>query len=145
MLLLTKPGTGVKGILPKLHIICDLHEQNANTIKVTSFLPDMEGILRHVSYQPYQSLIDGKDAYEQICIELSHIDRTTMTTSDENMVSLVLQQGDCNAVTTYQTLMNHIFGPFIGVFMDIYLDDIIIYSTMLAEHLVHVKTIIDVL
>lgn len=27
-----------------------------------------------------------------------------------------------------QALMNHIFGEYIGTFMDIYLDDIVIYS-----------------
>ena len=44
------------------------------------------------------------------------------------MVSHVIQQGDCNAPATYQVLMNHIFGEHIGVFMDMYLDDTIIYS-----------------
>ncbi|KAJ3002682.1 hypothetical protein NUW54_g5715 [Trametes sanguinea] len=49
MLLLTKPGTGVNGVPLRLRVVCDLCEQNANTIKVTSPLPDMEGILRRVS------------------------------------------------------------------------------------------------
>lgn len=68
-----------------------------------------------------------------------------MTTPDGNMVSLVLQQGDCNAVATYQSLMNHIFGPYIGVFMDVYLDDIDIYSDTLADHVKHVKVVVDIL
>ncbi|OBZ62662.1 Retrovirus-related Pol polyprotein from transposon 17.6 [Grifola frondosa] len=145
MLLLTKPGTGVKGIPPRLRVVCDLRERNANTHKVTSPLPDMEGILRRLSRKPYRTLIDGKDAYEQIRIDPEHVERTAMTTPDGNMVSLVLQQGDCNAVATYQTLMNHIFGPYIGVFMDVYLDDIIIYSDSLADHIQHCKTVIDIL
>ena len=49
MLLLTKPGTGIKGIPHRLRVVCDLHEQNTNTHKVTSPLPDMEAILQHVS------------------------------------------------------------------------------------------------
>ena len=145
MLLLTKPGTGVKGIPPRLRVICDLRERNANTHKVTSPLPDMEGILRRISRRPYRSLIDGKDAYEQIRIEPEHIERTAMTTPDGNMVSLVLQQGDCNAVATYQSLMNHIFGLYIGVFMDVYLDDIAIYSDTLDGHIEHVRMGIDIL
>jgi len=80
MLLLTKPGTGVKGIPPKLRVVCDLRERNANTHKVTSPLPDMEGILRRVARKPYRSLIDGKDAYEQIRVEPEHVPRTAMTT-----------------------------------------------------------------
>ena len=110
----------------------------------------MEGILRRISRKPYRFLIDGKDAYEQICIqvETDHVERTAMTTPDGNMVSLVLQQGDCNAsaVATYHwSLMNHIFGPFIGIFTDVYLDDIAIYSDMLSEHIKHVKTVVDIL
>lgn len=76
MLLLTKPGTGVKGIPPRLRVVCDLRERNANTHKVTSPLPDMEGILRRISRKPYRTLIDGKDAYEQIRVEPSHVPRT---------------------------------------------------------------------
>ncbi|OJT08771.1 Retrovirus-related Pol polyprotein from transposon 17.6, partial [Trametes pubescens] len=145
MLLLTKPGTGVKGIPPRLRVVCDLREQNANTLKVTSPLPDMEGILRRLARHPYRSLIDGKDTYEQIRVEPDHVSRTAMTTPDGNMVSLVLQQGDCNAVATYQGLMNHIFGPHIGVFMDVYLDDIAVYSDTLADHVRHVKQVVDIL
>ncbi|KAJ3012996.1 hypothetical protein NUW54_g1720 [Trametes sanguinea] len=145
MLLLTKPGTGVNGVPPRLRVVCDLRERNANTRKVTSPLPDMEGILRRIARRPFRSLIDGKDAYEQIRVEPEHVERTAMTTPDGNMVSLVLQQGDCNAVATYQSLMNHIFGPHIGVFMDVYLDDIAIYSDTMEDHVRHVRLVIDIL
>ncbi|KAJ3475739.1 hypothetical protein NLI96_g11638 [Meripilus lineatus] len=145
MLLLTKPGTGKNGIPPKLRVVVDLRERNKNTRKLTSPLPDMDGILRRLARKPYRSLVDGKDAYEQIRIEPEHVERTAMTTPDGNMVSLVMQQGDCNAVATYQSLMNHIFAPYLGVFMDVYLDDIMIYSDTLEEHIRHVKLVIDTL
>jgi len=61
------------------------------------------------------------------------------------MVSLVVQQGDCNAPATYQALMNHIFGMYIRIFMDVYLDNIIIYSDTLEEHVKHVTIILDIL
>jgi hypothetical protein len=61
------------------------------------------------------------------------------------MVSLVVQMGDCNVPATYQALMNHIFSSYIGRFMDIYLDDIVIYSDTLEEHVKHVKMILDIL
>ena len=54
-----------------------------------------------------------------------------------------MQIGDCNALATYQSLMNHIFLDFIGVFMDVYLDDIVIYSDSPEEHVKHVKQVID--
>jgi hypothetical protein len=68
-----------------------------------------------------------------------------MTTSDRNMVSHVLQQGNCNAPATYQALMNHLFGEYLGTWMDVYLDDIIIYSDTLQEHVEHIKTVLKIL
>src|SRR5882757_2250439 len=66
-----------------------------------------------------------------------------ITTPDGTMVSLVMQIGDCNASATYQSLMNHIFSDFIGVFMDVYLDDIVIYSDSAEEHVKHVRQVVD--
>ena len=74
-----------------------------------------------------------------------HVEQTTMTTPDGNMVGLVMQQGDCNASATYQTLMNHIFGPYIGVFMDVYLDNVVVCSDSLENHVKHCKQVVDVL
>jgi len=63
-----------------------------------------------------------------------HVNCTLFTTPDGTMESLTLQQGDCNGPSTYQTLMNHLFAPYIGVFMDVYLDDIVIYSDTIEDH-----------
>jgi hypothetical protein len=112
---------------------------------MSSPLPDMDGILRRTSRCKYRSLTDGQDAYEQICVVPEHVSQTAVSTPDGNMVSHVLQQGDCNAPATYQTLMNYLFGDYIGRFMDVYLDDIIIYSNSLREHIEHVKKVVDVL
>ena len=90
-------------------------------------------------------MLDLKSAYEQIHIVLEHVTRYAVTTPDSNMVSQVPQMGDCNAPATYQALMNHLFSSYIGRFMDVYLDDIIIYSDTLEEHIWHVKIVLDVL
>ena len=95
--------------------------------------------------KPYCSIIDGQDAYKQIRVIPEHVERTAVTTPDGNMVSHVVQQGDCNAPATYQALMNHLFGEYIGVFMDVYLDDLIIYSDTLEDHIKHVTTVLDIL
>ena len=82
---------------------------------------------------------------EQIQVIPEHVDRTAVTTLDGNMVSQVIQQGDCNTPATYQALMNHIFGEYIGVFLDVYLDDTIIYSDTLEEHLMYVALVLAIL
>jgi hypothetical protein len=139
MLFIRKPGSD------SLRTVVDLRERNKNTRKLTSPLPDMEGILRRVARKPYRLLMDGQDAYKQIRVIPEHVPRTAMTMPDRNMVSQVLQQGDCNAPATYQAVMNQLFGEYLGKWMDVYLDDIIIYSDTLSEHIEHVKTVLRIL
>ena len=139
------PKVSSSGGKPGLRTVFDKREQNANTYKLASPLPDIEEILREVSRHKFRSLIDGKDAYEQIRVIPEHVPRTLFTTPDGTMESLVMQQGDCNAGATYQTLMNHIFASHIGVFMFVYLDDIIVFSDTIEDHVRHVKMVLDIL
>ena len=93
----------------------------------------MEGMLRRTASKPFRTALDLKNTYEQIRIIPEHVERSAVTTPDGNMVSQVIQQEDCNAPATYQTLMNHLFSAYIGRFMDVYLDDIVIYSDTLRD------------
>ncbi|KAJ3500276.1 hypothetical protein NMY22_g19310 [Coprinellus aureogranulatus] len=135
-----KPGEPLR-----LRTVVDLRERNANTHKLAAPLPDMDGILRRLARARYRSIIDGQDAYEQIRVEPEDVPKTAMNTPNGNMVSLVMQQGDTNAVATFQTIMTRLFAPYIGKFVDVYLDDIVIYSNTLREHIEHVKLVIDIL
>ena len=130
---------------PGLRTVFDKREQNENTYKLVLLLPDIKEILREVSKHKFRSLIDGKDAYEQIRVVPKHVSQTLFTTPDGTMESLVMQQGDCNAGATYQTLMNHIFAPYIGVFMFVYLDDIIIFSDSVKGRVGRIGKIFDLL
>ncbi|TFY57697.1 hypothetical protein EVJ58_g6867 [Rhodofomes roseus] len=142
MLILPKPAKdGQMGI----RTVVDKREDNANTVKLASPLPDIDTILRNVVRHPFWTMVDGKDAYEQIRVDEAQVPRTLFTTPDGTMESLVMQQGDCNAGATYQMVMNHIFAPYIGVFMDVYLDDIIIYSDTVEAHMEHVRIVFSVL
>ena len=143
LLMIPKPSTTNEQ--PTLCTVFNKREQNANTHKLASPLPDIEEILHEVSRHKYCSLIDGKDAYEQIRVIPEHVPHTIFTTLDGTMESLVMQQGDCNAGVTYQTLMNHIFASYLGVFVYVYLDDIIIFSDSIKEHVNHVRIVFDIL
>ena len=105
----------------------------------------MEGMLRRTASRPFRTTLDLKDAYEQIRIVPEHVGRSVVTTPDGNMISRVIQQGDCNAPATYQALMNFLFSAYIGRFMDVYLDDIVIYSETLEDHIRHVKLVLEIL
>lgn len=51
---------------------------------MTSPLPDPEGILRRAARHRFRSMMDGKDAYEQIRIAPEHVHRTATTTPGVN-------------------------------------------------------------
>ena len=141
MLLIKKPGSNP----PKLRTVVDLRERNANTKKMASPLLDIQVLLSRVASKRYRSLMDGQDAYEQIRVEPCDVPRTLMITPDGTMVSNVLQLGDANGVATFMAVMTDLFFPYLGVWMDVYLDDIIIYSDTLEEHVQRVKFVMDTL
>ena len=58
-------------------------------------------------------------------------------------VSHVMWIGDCNAPTTFQQLMNIIFHDTIGHSMQVYLDDIFVYSNSIGEHEEHLQLVFE--
>ena len=74
------------------------------------------------------------EVYEQIHIKPTDIPKTAFATILGTFVSQVMQQGDCNAPSTFQRLMTAIFRDYIGKFVHIYLDDIFMFSNTLREH-----------
>jgi hypothetical protein len=54
---------------------------------------------------------------------------------------LVMPFGLCNAPSTFQSLMNHVFRPFLCHFFLVLVDDILIYRKTWQSHLAHVDQI----
>ena len=58
---------------------------------------------------------------------------------------LMMPFGLTNAPTMFCTLMNKIFHPYLDKFMMVYLDDIVIYSNTLKEHVEHLRKVFKIL
>ena len=53
--------------------------------------------------------------------------------------------GLTNAPTMFCTLMNKIFHPYLDKLVVVYLDDIVIYSNTLKEHVEHLRKVFKIL
>lgn len=128
-----------------LRTVVDCRKRNENTVKDVTPFPDQEQIRMDVARAPVRSKIDLSDAYEQIRIEPEDVPKTSFATVYGTMLSNVLQQGDCNGPATFQRLMTHVFRPYIGIFVHVYLDDIFIFSDSIEEHEEHLRIVFNTL
>ena len=107
-------------------MVFDLHMQNKNTEKDVSPFLDQDTIWHNIMHATYRSKLDMSEAYEQIHVRPEDVPKTAFTTIFNTFISLVMQQGDCNAPSTFQRLMTVVFCDYITHFIHVYLDNIFI-------------------
>ena len=137
------PIFGVPKKVPgEIRWVIDLKERNHYTIRDYTPIPNQLIIRNDASSHPFRSKIDMSNAYYQIRVEPVDEIKNSITAGKFGAFQVkVMLHGDCNALATMMRMMNTILSPYLGKFVLVYLDDILIFSNMYNDHLSHLRQI----
>ena len=126
-------------------VVHDYRTLNSKTIKDHTPLTRQDDIIERLANGKVRGKIDLICAYYQILMETSDIHKTAFKTPFGTYEWLVMPQGLCNAVATFQRYMNWVLRKYVGRFCAVYIDDIAIWSDSVEEHEKHVRLILEAL
>ena len=94
---------------------------------------------------PRMSFLDAFQGYHQISLALSDQEKIAFVTSIGNYHYKVMPFGLKNAGSTYQRTMTRMFEPQLGKSIEVYVEDMVVKSKVVSEHVGNLGVIFNIL
>ena len=119
----------------------DYRALNKITIKNKYPIPRVDDLFDQLGDARYFTKLNLRGKYYQVRIAEAYEPKTACVTHYRSYEFLVTPFGITNAPTIFYTLMNKVLAPFLDCLIVVYINDIVIYSKTLEEHVGHLREV----
>lgn len=125
----------------KWRMVVDFRKLNEKTVKDKYPMPAINDVLDKIGRAKYFSALDLASGYHQIEMARKDRPKTAFTAVGGHYEFTRMPFGLTNAPATFQRVMDNVLKELIGKCCLVYLDDIVVFSSSLQEHMTHLKLV----
>ena len=129
----------------KWRVCVDFTDLNKACLKDPFPMPKIDQLVDATVGHPRMSFLDAFQGYHQIPLALDDQEKTAFVTPIGNYHYKVMSFGLKNVGSTYQRMMTRMFESLLGKNIEIYIDDMVMKSKVVSEHLGDLLVIFEIL